>query len=87
MVGIPARPVAARSAPPQPRPEFRPYALGEGIPDPVARALNGLLGEVASLRARLTELERAGRAPGAAAAIEIVEPTRGNGADDDERPS
>src|SRR5271169_3030538 len=85
MVGIPARPVAARSAPP-PRPEFRPYALCDGIPDPVARALNGLLDEVTSLRARLAELERAGRAPDATA-IEIVEPTRGNGADDEERSS
>ncbi len=84
MVGIPARPVAGRAAPLRPRPEFRPYALGEGIPDPVARALNGLLDEVTSLRARVTEFERAGRAAGAAAAVEIVAPTHGNGADDEE---
>jgi serine O-acetyltransferase len=80
MVGIPARPVAARSAPPRPQPEFRPYALGEDIPDPVARALNGLLDEVTSLRARLAELERGGRASGAA---EIAEATHGNGADEE----
>jgi len=81
MAGIPARPVAGRAAPLRPRPEFRPYALGEGIPDPVARALNGLLDEVTSLRARVTECERAGRA---ADAVEIVAPTHGNGADDEE---
>jgi serine O-acetyltransferase len=79
VVGIPARPVAPRSGP-RPRPEFRPYALGEDIPDPVARALNGLLDEVTSLRARLAELERAGHGP----AAEIVEPAHGNGADDEE---
>ena len=84
MVGIPARPVAARSAP-RPAPEFRPYALGEDIPDPVARALNGLLDEVTTLRARLAELERAGRGPEAAAAVEIGEPGHGNGAGDEER--
>jgi serine O-acetyltransferase len=78
MVGIPARPIGARSA--RPRPEFRPYALGDGIPDPVARALNGLLDEVTSLRARLAELERIGRA------AEIVEPTHGNGAADEGTP-
>jgi serine O-acetyltransferase len=42
---------------PQPQ-EFVPYGTpGDDIPDPVARALNGLLDEVQALRARLTQLE------------------------------
>jgi serine O-acetyltransferase len=43
---------------PQPQQEFVPYATpGEDIPDPVARALNGLIDEVQALRARVAELE------------------------------
>jgi serine O-acetyltransferase len=43
--------------PPVPQ-EFVPYGPGgDDIPDPVARALNGLLDEVAALRARVAELE------------------------------
>jgi serine O-acetyltransferase len=42
---------------PQPQ-EFVPYGTpGDDIPDPVARALNGLLDEVKALRARIVELE------------------------------
>jgi serine O-acetyltransferase len=42
---------------PQPQ-EFVPYGTpGDDIPDPVARALNGLLDEVKALRARIRELE------------------------------
>ncbi|HXZ02766.1 MAG TPA: serine O-acetyltransferase [Stellaceae bacterium] len=42
---------------PQPQ-EFVPYgAPGDDIPDPVARALNGLLDEVQALRARVNQLE------------------------------
>jgi serine O-acetyltransferase len=38
--------------------EFVPYGTpGDDIPDPVARALNGLLDEVKALRARVAELE------------------------------
>jgi serine O-acetyltransferase len=45
----------ARQPPPQ---EFAPYATpAEDIPDPVARALNGLIDEVRALRARVAELE------------------------------
>jgi len=57
MVGIPARAVGAR--PTQPKPDaFLPYGTPcDDIPDPVARALGGLLEEVTSLRARVAELE------------------------------
>jgi serine O-acetyltransferase len=41
-----------------PAQEFVPYGTpGDEIPDPVARALNGLLDEVQALRARVNELE------------------------------
>jgi serine O-acetyltransferase len=58
MVGIPARPVGRRNAPTEPKPDFQPYAVCGDIPDPIARALNGLLDEVTSLRARIAELEQ-----------------------------
>jgi serine O-acetyltransferase len=79
MVGMRARPLGARPAEPAHEPVFQPYAVGEDIPDPVARALNGLLDEVTSLRARVAELERV-QSRGAA-----VEMTHGNGADEVER--
>jgi serine O-acetyltransferase len=84
MVGMRARPLGARPAEPASEPVFQPYAIGEDIPDPVARALNGLLDEVTSLRARIAELERA-RGLGAARAIDMAEPTHGNGAGEAER--
>ena len=40
-------------------PAFEPYGISGEIPDPIARALNALLDEVATLRARASELERA----------------------------
>jgi serine O-acetyltransferase len=58
MVGIPAKPVSRRRPSSDSQPIFQPYALGPEIPDPIARALTGLLDEVASLRARLAELEK-----------------------------
>jgi serine O-acetyltransferase len=61
MVGIPARPVGrepGRDAPLPPEPIFAPYGFTGEIPDPIARALNALLDEVTSLRARMGELER-----------------------------
>ena len=58
MVGIPAKPLARRRASRDSQPAFQPYALGPEIPDPIARALSGLLDEVTSLRARLAELEK-----------------------------
>jgi serine O-acetyltransferase len=57
MVGIPARPTG-RGAPRSAEPTFEPYAIGDENPDPVTRVLNGLLDEVATLRARVSELER-----------------------------
>jgi serine O-acetyltransferase len=59
MVGNPARQVARRSpSSPDARPEFEPYGITGDIPDPIARALNGLVDQVTSLRARVAELER-----------------------------
>jgi serine O-acetyltransferase len=79
MVGIPAKPVARRRSSGEARPGFQPYALGPEIPDPIARALNGLLDEVTSLRARLSELEKCELAPPSAG--EQAPEARGNGAD------
>ena len=66
MVGNPARQLTRRPAD-EARPAFAPYGVsGDDIPDPVARALAGLLDEVASLRARVGELEseKAAERPG-----------------------
>ncbi len=57
MVGNPARQVVRR-APGDAPPAFEPYGVTGDIPDPIARALNALLDEVASLRARVSALER-----------------------------
>jgi serine O-acetyltransferase len=59
MVGNPARQVARRSSSSEARPSFEPYGVTGDIPDPIARALNGLLDEVQRLRGRVAELERA----------------------------
>jgi serine O-acetyltransferase len=59
MVGNPARQAGRRRDAAEAAPQFVPYGVSEEMPDPVARALNGLLGEVTSLRARLEEAERA----------------------------
>jgi serine O-acetyltransferase len=82
IVGVRARPLGARPAEPVPEPEpvFQPYGICENIPDPIARALNGLLDEVASLRARLAEIER--QTP----ARSLVH-SGGNGIDDEQRAS
>jgi serine O-acetyltransferase len=91
MVGIPARPVARRSAAAKSKPIFEPYAVCGDIPDPIARALNGLLDEVATLRARVAELEqeRTARTPVAETVsseqpmLRLVAHSAGNGTDDD----
>jgi serine O-acetyltransferase len=89
MVGNPARQVARRNAAAEPRPAFQPYAVCGDIPDPIARALNGLVDEVASLRAQVNGLEQMqaaasvfdAPAPGAAPALRLVA-SGGNGTDD-----
>jgi serine O-acetyltransferase len=65
MVGIPAKPLEPRDKrAPEPTREFCAYGLTNGdLPDPVARAVGGLLDEVTSLRSRLAELEARLAAP------------------------
>jgi serine O-acetyltransferase len=58
MVGNPARQVARRTPSADARPAFEPYGVTGDIPDPIARALNGLVDEVTALRAHVAELER-----------------------------
>jgi serine O-acetyltransferase len=67
MVGNPARQVARRSPAAAPAPSFQPYAVCGDIPDPIARALNGLVDEVSRLRVRVAELEAAQPVVGAGA--------------------
>jgi serine O-acetyltransferase len=56
MVGIPARAVQSR----QKSEDFCAYGLaGRELPDPLARAMAGLLDEVTALKARVAELEAA----------------------------
>ena len=57
MVGIPARPVLPRSdAEAQ---EFHAYGTPSAdLPDPVAKVVEGLLGEIAALQARVVDLEQ-----------------------------
>ena len=89
MVGNPARQVARPSTAIEPRPAFQPYAVCGDIPDPIARALNGLIDEVTSLRAQIVEIEHAQQAasivehpiPGEAPALRLVV-SGGNSADD-----
>ena len=85
MVGAPARPVRRRGTEKPTVPVFEAYGIPAGdIPDPIARALNGLLDEVTSLRARVAELEKCERAH-PTAEVKAAEHQRGNGADDGER--
>jgi serine O-acetyltransferase len=73
MVGNPARQVGRRSAPGEAPPVFEPYGITAEIPDPIARALNGLLDEVSTLRARVDRAQEAAPSDdGAAAAAEPV---------------
>jgi len=59
IVGIPGRAVQSRKpAGEEEQPSFRAYGTPSGdVPDPVARAIDGLLDEVQSLRARLNKME------------------------------
>jgi serine O-acetyltransferase len=90
MVGIRARPLGPRAAQSLPEPSFQPYGICEDIPDPIARILSGLLDEVASLRARLTEFESAKAhaskveaTVGEQPSLRLVATSTGNGADGD----
>jgi serine O-acetyltransferase len=55
MVGIPARMVMRRAG----AEEFCAYGLTEDLPDPVARAIDSLRGQVATLMERIEQLEGA----------------------------
>ena len=56
VVGIPGRVVASRRAPRTE--EFSPYGTPLGdVPDPVARAIEGLMEQVSVLQARIEQLE------------------------------
>ncbi|MBV8739904.1 MAG: serine O-acetyltransferase [Alphaproteobacteria bacterium] len=87
MVGNPARQVTRdKDATALPR-AFQPYAVCGDIPDPIARALNSLLDEVTTLRARVSELEHAQLAltverpaPAEPAALRLVSATSSGGA-------
>jgi len=56
MVGVPAHPVV-RAAPKKSREDFCAYGQDPDLPDPVARALDGLCSDVAAMRGRILELE------------------------------
>lgn len=57
MVGIPAKQVGRREKKKTEDEDFLAYGTPELIPDPVARALDGLLDQVSTLKARLEVLE------------------------------
>ena len=77
MVGNPARQVSRRSPSAEARPAFQPYGVDPDIPDPIARALTGLLDEVATLRARVNELESGREANTASADAPAPSPEQG----------
>ena len=56
MVGIPAKQVGRRGKKSE-REDFLAYGTPDKIPDPVARALDGLLDQVSTLKARLEAIE------------------------------
>ena len=61
MVGVPARAVQPREQQNRDHPRFVAYGTPTGdLPDPVARAIDGLLDEVQTLRARVNSLEQQG---------------------------
>ncbi len=59
MVGIPAKQVGRRDKKAK-HEDFLAYGTPERIPDPVARALDGLLDQVSTLKARLEAIEAQG---------------------------
>jgi serine O-acetyltransferase len=64
VVGPPSRTVPRRGAAKEAEPAFLPYGIPGEIPDPIARALTGLLDEVTTLKARVAELEAEAAAGG-----------------------
>ncbi len=56
MVGVPARQVL-RAAPKKDRSDFCAYGQDPDLPDPVARVIDALCGDISNLRARVIELE------------------------------
>ena len=60
MIGIPARPVVQAVQPKRQPGEFCAYAQDPALPDPVARAIDGLCSDLNALRARVAELEARG---------------------------
>jgi serine O-acetyltransferase len=80
MVGAPARPIGSRRPEKAAAPTFEAYGIpAGGLPDPVARTLDGLLDEVTSLRARVAALEGLPSHPDAEAAEIAAAPPAGNG--------
>ncbi len=55
MVGVPARQVVRAAK--QDRSDFCAYGQDPDLPDPVARAIDAMCGDIATLRARIVELE------------------------------
>src|SRR6185437_1633845 len=55
MVGVPARQVVRVAK--KDRSEFCAYGQDPDLPDPVARAIDAMCGDIATLRARIVELE------------------------------
>ncbi len=87
VVGIPARAVQASKESPE-KQRFVAYGTPTGdIPDPVARALEGLLDEVQSLRARLNDLESQGRRAGTLESVGLDEAADEDEAMTDEPPA
>src|SRR5205085_2966577 len=78
MVGNPARQVVRRGSAGGERPTFQPYGVDPDVSDPIARALTGLLDELARLRARVGELEaeRVARAAPVESPAPASEPSR-----------
>lgn len=57
VVGIPARQVTRDTVVREKKTEFCAYAQDADLPDPVARAIDGMCSDLAALRARVAELE------------------------------
>ena len=57
VVGIPAKQVTRAPVAQEKKTEFCAYAQDPDLPDPVARAIDGMCSDLAALRARVAELE------------------------------